>query len=825
MSGAPRQSLDSGRRGSGPSAAILLLFLASGAAALVYQVAFVRLFVTVFGATAYAVSTVLAVFMGGLALGSWLLGREADRTSRPLLWYAVLEGLTGLWCLGALSLLGGLRDAYVSYFAGGEASFATLTVARMAMAAIVLGPPTILMGGTLPFLSVHVVRSREDVGRGITRLYAVNTLGAAIGTLVTTFFLIAVLGVTGSVGLAAALNLLVGLAALVMDRRARSAAPEPERAEDERGEPEAPVRWRGLLVIGAFAGGALMLSLEVTWTHLLAQVVGTSVYAFGTMLFTFLIGLAWGSRRAERYAAADDATADRGLARAALLGGAAVVAMLPFWCWAPLLFRVGDPSFLVGESLRFAVCFGLMIWPTIALGMVFPLIIRCATGRVKGLGSGVGRIYAANTVGAILGSIGTGFVLLPVLGSRGSVAVAGGISLALGGAFAARISWRRGQTLAGLGIVAAILAAVLPIWNTRILNSGANVYFSSGYVADGEPFYYVEDVQGGVTSVVNIDGVRTLLTNGKFQGNVSGERAAQAGFALFPMLYAPRYEQALVIGLGTGMTTGVVSTFPFKRIHVVELSGAIAVAARDWFGEINRGVLSDPRTRLHINDGRNHLLLDRETYDVVTVELTSIWFAGAGNLYNREFYDLVRARLSKGGVFSQWIQLHHMRWEDLSVAIATLRDVFPHVVLYLGDEQGLMIASGSALDSDPARLAELSRRDGVRENLALYGASDLRELFGRMLCDEDGVTALYEETLAGSGPGVSTDDHPLLEYGTPRGNYELDTRWVNARRLAGYDRDVHFRPEPGTDEAAVIETTRLARRLRSGLEDQLEEAR
>jgi spermidine synthase len=456
---------------------------------------------------------------------------------------------------------------------------------------------------------------------------------------------------------------------------------------------------------------------------------------------------------------------------------------------------------------------------------VFPLVLRCATGGVRGLGAGVGRIYAANTLGAILGSVGTGFALLPALGSRASVAAAGGVALALGALFAARVAWPRGLVLGGAGIVAAILAAVLPIWNVKILNSGANVYFSSGNVADGPPLYYGEDVEGGVTSVVEIQGVRHLLTNGKFQGNAGSERAAQAGFALFPMLYAPRFERALVIGFGTGMTAGVVASFPFEQVHVAELSRAIVEAARLHFRDVNRAVLEDARTVLHVNDGRNHLLLDPTRYDVVTVELSSVWFAGAGNLYNREFYELVRERLAPGGVFSQWIQLHHMRWDDLEVILATLRDVFPHVVFYLGDRQGLMIASMEPLRSDLGRLAALSRREGVRAALELYGASDLRELFGHLLCDEDGTTALVEEHRKAPGPWVSTDDRPLVEYRTPRGNYEwVDTWGPNARRLAGYDRGLRIRPGPGAAPAAVEEAERLAAPVRAAMLAQIREA-
>ena len=306
-------------------------------------------------------------------------------------------------------------------------------------------------------------------------------------------------------------------------------------------------------------------------------------------------------------------------------------------------------------------------------------------------------------------------------------------------------------------------------WNLEELTGGYHVYFDYG--RGGENIVYVaEEVQGGVTTVTEKNGIRTLLTNGKFQGNDGGEVHAQRFFAHYPVMFLPRLEQALVIGLGTGTTLGTIAAYPFAHIDVAEISPSIVKAARTYFGDIGAKALDDPRVSLHIADGRNHLLLTNARYDLVGIELTSVWFAGASSLYSREFYQLVKARMTPDGVLQQWIQLHHIYAKDLATVLRTLRLEFAHIALFYGGGQGILVASNAPL------LASRSRLDKLEESLQGFArpGRSLSTLNADILVMTDGIDAFIADAARDANVPVetlvATDDNLVLEYSTPRGN-------------------------------------------------------
>jgi len=281
-------------------------------------------------------------------------------------------------------------------------------------------------------------------------------------------------------------------------------------------------------------------------------------------------------------------------------------------------------------------------------------------------------------------------------------------------------------------------------------------------------------VQGGLTSVVDIQQTRVLLSNGKFQGNNAGEVGEQIRFALSPILFTRELDRALVIGLGTGNTLRTLTRFPFAQIDAVEIAPHIVEAARQWFEDINARVFDrDPRVRLAIADGRNFLLLSRERYDLITIEITSIWISGEADLYNREFYELCRARLKERGVLQQWVQIHHMRTQDFLVILNTAARVFPHVAFFLGPEQGVMVASASPLECDYRQLQFYDADPGIREELARIDVPSISALLGELMLHGDSMRQALSFLPGYSGlpPGfVSTDFRPYLEYQTPKGN-------------------------------------------------------
>jgi spermidine synthase len=320
----------------------------------------------------------------------------------------------------------------------------------------------------------------------------------------------------------------------------------------------------------------------------------------------------------------------------------------------------------------------------------------------------VGKLTSINTIGAVFGALGTGYVLLPLAGSQRSLelvvllfALAAAAAALLLGPAARRKLW-------GLAAAACVVTPLLPRWNLARLTGGSNVYFEGWSEPESIPFLR-EDVHGGVTTVTDAKGVYTLYTNGKFQGNTGWEMDAQRFFAHYPSIFVDRFDRALVIGLGTGTTLGTLAAYPWKRLDLVEISPAIVDAARRYFNASNHGVLDDPRLHLHIADGRNYLLVKDERFDLISMELSSIWFAGASSLYTDEFYQLVASRLRDGGVFQQWMQLHHVHRRDFATVVHTLRKNFRHVALFYGGRQGILVASQQPLRASQRRLDALEQ--------------------------------------------------------------------------------------------------------------------
>jgi spermidine synthase len=420
------------------------------------------------------------------------------------------------------------------------------------------------------------------------------------------------------------------------------------------------------------------------------------------------------------------------------------------------------------------VAFIALAIPATAMGALFPIVLGSIAARPN-VGAEVGRLAALNTLGSITGSVVGGFVLLPRWGSQTSLLViAGGYAaLAFGAVLTsggvARRGWPR-YAVMGAVLATGVLAGRSPRWDLVKLTSGANVYFESGPEPDGIEMVR-EDVHGGVTTVVRSGEMLTLYTNGKFQGNNGYELEAQRAFAHIPCLLTQRHERAFLIGLGTGTTAGTLAAYPFRHIDVAEISPAIAFAAKTYFANINGDVFADPRFMLLNEDGRNALLVSTERYDLIGIEVSSIWFAGAANLYSREFYGIVRARLSRGGVLQQWVQFHHMRRRELAAVLGTVRSIFPHVALYAHGNQGIIVAGDEPLTMSRARADTLAARPAIS---ALLDGASLADLAGDLLVVDGGLDRFVADSAKEAEVPIeglwSTDDNLYLEYATPKNN-------------------------------------------------------
>jgi spermidine synthase len=745
------------------------LFVASGFSALVYQVVLSRYLQLVLGSTAQAVSAILVAFMLGMSLGSALGGRLADRSRWPLRLYAGAEIAIGVYCLAFPLLYPAFRELYLELAPPLGATAARHAV-RFTLGVAAFLIPAAFMGVTTPAFARAIVAGRADSGPYLARLYGWNTLGASLGAMLTAYALVPVLGLVGSLLFGSLVNFAVALVALRLARRER----EADVSEPTPGSgPAAPLA--AALVVAAFSTGVLSFGLEVIWTHLLAVLIGNSVYAFGLMLGALLLGLAIGTVFARRLSRSDD-RATAWIGRALALAGIAVVGTLPVWDRIPYLFLLlarSSPSFALLEGTRFAISLGLMLLPTVCFGISFPLILRRAAPAGSAFGAHVGTIYAVNTAGSVAGALAGAYLLLPYLGSLLSLKVLGASLIGLGGWLSVGLpDVRRGRIVATAAAVLALAAILIPVrWDFNALNMAAAMYLGSSATPEGQILYSAEDPTGGLTSVVERRGVRTLLTNGKFQGDDSEEVPIQHRLANIPTLFTPGRERALVVGLGTGVTLASVAAHGFRETVCAEISAPIVTAARTYFAAVNGRVLDSASVRLVPEDGRSVLLERPERYDVISVEVTTIWFAGAGALYSREFYDLARRRLRRQGVLLQWFPVHHLSARNLYVVINTVRSVFPHVSVWTHRHQGFVIASNEPLQLDLASVRADRERSEMRHYLReLRSGSPLELLSDVVVTDRqvDGFLDSMARLLHADRSVVSTDSWPTLEYETPK---------------------------------------------------------
>ncbi|HET7544010.1 MAG TPA: fused MFS/spermidine synthase, partial [Polyangiaceae bacterium] len=667
-----------------------------------------------------------------------------------------------------------LTPLYASVARSTPHSLVALSVWRWFTALGLVVIPTMAMGATLPLLSRSFDTGEQSPAAGALRerrlgaLYALNTLGGALGALSAAYLILPALGVDGTVFASAGGSALVAVLAFAFGARVvvdAEPAPLNERALRTPAS-EAP---RPLLFV-AFASGALVFAAEVVFTHLLALIIGNSAYAFGLILAAFLSCLFLGASRASwaqrRFGAAS-------LPLGLVASGASLVLCLPLWDKLPYLFdNTGEllTSFAAREATRGVAAFLMLLVPTTLMGLTFPLLLQ-RVARFENVGAWVGRLTAINTLGAVFGALGTGYLVLPWLGSQRAL-------LAIAASFAAAGLLVRGWaearlrqvTLVGAGATL-LLSLLSPSWDLSLLTSGSNVYFE-GFHAPDKILMVREDVHGGVTTVSDSDGVRTLLTNGKFQGNTGWEMHAQRFFAHYPSLFVKDHRDLLVIGLGTGTTLGTLAGYPWQKIDVAEISPSILYAAKTYFTGPNLGAIDDPRVTIHHADGRNFLLVREQKYDLISMELTSVWFAGAASLYSREFYQLIHERLKPGAVFQQWVQLHHVRARDFATILNTLRQQFAHVTLFYGGGQGILVASDAPLVASRARVEELERTPRVAATIP--HARPLLDLFNDVLVSDAGLDRFLSHVATTVGTPVeqmiSTDANLYLEYATPHGN-------------------------------------------------------
>ncbi len=797
---------------------VLALFFVSGAASLLLETVFRRELTLYVGSAATATSLTLATFLGGLAIGAALFGKLADRNERPLRLYGFLE--LGVGVAGALvvALLAYGREALLAPVRAAGAGPGAAWIAAIVAAAVLL-PPTILMGGTLPALVRHGARGREAALGPVAVLYGINTLGGSAGAALGGFVLFEAVGVSATGWLGAGLSVATGAIALAVDRGTAPAPAPAKRAVS----PSAAPSIRRAAIAAATLGGAAALGYEVVWTRLLALPLRSYSYSFSLMLSLFLFGLVVGSLT---LAGLEGRIRDplQALARVQLAAGS-WVALSVLWLprlLAPSAEAGGFGAFVSAGVLRAAP---VVIPPTILSGMALPLAVRAYGSSPERVGAEVGAVYAANTAGSIVGALLAGLALVPLLGASRSLAVLAAVG-ALSGAAAAQGPRRTGHAAwAPIGIAALCAAAALVPPGPYV-----RAFSRTGRSQESllDPLFFREGATDTVAVVRRAYGFRdpdakSVVVNGiAMTATVKPVWRYMAAEGHLPALFAPAPARALLVCVGTGITLGALASHDsVASVDAVDLSESMLLAL-PVFERENAAAFRDPKVRLVHADGRHLLELGGRPYDLITLEPPPPIIAGSVHLYTLDFYRLCRARLSPGGVVAQWLPLHAQSLASARATARTFLEAFPNAQLWLPSiRDAVLIGSERPLRLDPSRLRAAYAEPRSRASLEAAYLETPAALLGTYLLDRDGIARWSK------GADLITDDRPWMEffrrYGRTMADGEIGTL------LAPPPGSLDAVLGPGFDPAfrASVEAERASHRLylRSEIDKDAEGAR
>ena len=748
------------KRAGGLAAGTVLLgvFAVSGFAGLVYEILWIRDFAFVLGNTVQTVSIVLAAYMTGLAAGSWAAGRLAGRIARPLAAYAVLEvatGLAGIAVYYSFSLW--IRGLGVA--ATGSEAILPAALGRFALSFAVLFPPTFLMGATLPMLTAHAARNRERTGTAVGALYGANTLGAAAGCFTTGFFLIRLYGMERSVWIAAGLNLVAGLLALILSALTRmkpreSGGEPPATAAPESGD-MVVTAGAAFMLFAVFVAGYASLSYEVLYARFLNYFLGNRVYASTTMITVFLVGMALGSAIAGWIA---DRVKHEVLIFSALQLAIGMTAALTARHYADILDMLGyleagvagdDPAGQI--RIRLAGAFAVLAVPALAGGASFPVAVRFLS-RGSTASAAVGRAYAFNTAGCIAGSLVTGLALIPAVGSARAMALTAALSILAAHRLLAA-EWRTaGLVRRAASVLAAVVLAVVAF---RAAGAGSFTRERPGL----HEIFRREEPAALITAYTGPMGFYIYADDTELSFPLGSQTAAERVQNLqahIPILLHRDPRRALVVGMGFGVASSAFARYEgLERVDTVELLAGVITAGR-LFGGYNADAFG-PKSVLIAGDGRQHLRSTRERYDIVASNVNGTDLPGSAGCYTREYFELVRGKLAPGGIF-----LLHVFGKDRPSVYKTLAAVFPHVIGFRAYKRTEFLLASleplrpdralveSRLAGNPVFAADARNKSGIGS----WDAFIRRQIFGE---EEFRKLAANDEPL-------NTDADPVLEY-------------------------------------------------------------
>ena len=759
----------------------------SGFACLIYQILWMRQIGLLFGNTSHAAALTLAVFFGGLSLGGWYWGKRCQKNSSPLRTYACLE--LGIAAAGIVLLIAPVivLKIYPMLHQEGVA----LTAFKFISTLLMVFPASFLMGGTLPMLGQAVIHRRKSFGATTARMYAVNTLGAACGAFATAFLLIWWLGLRMTCITAMGASIAAALLAFRLSKQAcfQGALQEERGAESNvQGKPNIP---RALITALAFVSGFNLLALEVVWTRMLAQIHENSVYSFATVLIVVLVCLSLGAWLASRLARSR-IPAPQVLLWLFALGGAglAMTPLISMTLTKGMTMLDTNHSFAAYVFRLFATGFAAIAPACLPLGAVFPFLMKGEERFIIHAGKSIGTLSAINTVGAILGSLAAGFLLLEFLGI-----------------------WRTVQLLSAVYLIVAVLipgggnrskiaSAVMLVLLLTLLNP-SRLPDPAGTDSTKEVLKKWEGSDCTVTVVRDSRDDVSIRINSNYSLGSWGAYGSQMFQARIPLLAWPATDSVFFLGMGTGITAGEAldrNDFPkVEKVVACELSSSVVEASKKFFTagpdgrDLTNGLHTDSRAKVVVADGRNHLLASPERYSMINADLFLPYRRGTGNLYSREHFQIVRQRLKPGGVFVQWLPLYQVSEREFGIIARTMLSAFPQVSLWRGNFQpGAEIAAlvGHS-DLTPLPASTLDAENA--KQVAVEGATHLDMQNLMLPINPQTITLFYGGNLTRAADlfrkyPLNTDDQPVIEFGTPRSLHQpsdadrpqfLESRFAN----------------------------------------------
>jgi len=766
-----------------PALILSLIFFLSGLTGLVYEIVWSRILSTIIGNTSLAIAIVVSLFMAGLATGSFVSARLRG-LSQPLKLYGILEGTIGLFAILTPYLGVWINGIYSHYYEIVSNHFFQSVILKAGLSAVILLIPTIAMGMTLPLL----IRcfAPEERQHHAARLYGLNTAGAVVGTLLAGYVLLPTLGISNTIYATAVVNGVLLIAALLLAPRLESYAQQQSTAP----------AFHPLYLLFLFTGFAT-LSYEILWTRALSMYFGSSVYAFSAILAAFLLGIASGSYfYAGKLSSQSDPYQFFSLIqfRISLSG----LFFIGIFMGLPLiliqLFHALHNSFTMFQAAQFLLITLAVFYTTFLSGSAFPAALHFFRDHPEQSQSYAGYVYGYNTVGSILGSLCAGFILIPWLGVERSIRLIVLLNLILGIiCFRKSHAAKQNARVLAIGGVSLVLLMFLPRWNQSIYNAGfyafaykyaekaqhpkkpqSHVQSSRVLQASAFPLgpataieelnllFYSEGLTATVAVAQDPNGIRSLLINGKPDAsNVpTGDMRTQLLLGHLPSLLAEHTQDALVIGLGSGVTAGALAKHQFNRIDIVEIEQKVAQASA-YFEEENGSILKSNHVRLIVDDGRNVVQHASGFYDVITSEPSNLWMSGVANLFTREFFQSVQKRLRPDGVLCQWIHLYQISAHDVLVFLKTIHSVFPHLAIWVDGSDMLILAGNRPFNLDQQRITERMSKPEVQKSLE---RSNIRpdNIFKGYISDERLMKVLRKNL------PVNTDDYPVLEFSAPR---------------------------------------------------------